>query len=713
MLLRKCDRAAARRELRTWLKGKTSGGEATRGKIVETYDYTDETGVVLKQVVRFSPKGFSQRKPDGKGGWIGYVRGVRDVPYRLSEVLRAQTVFVVEGEKDVESLRARGLVATTNAGGAGKWPDNFGKYLAGKETIILPDNDPAGQDHVQKVARNLHGFATSVRLLELPGLAPKGDVTDWFRAGNTVEKLLELVSGCPLWKPPQEAAPSAQTQAADHLRTAFQIQPKPAMNESVAAAQTDLKRHIIDFNDRFYVVGDFGGKCHVCWEEIDPVTRNLTLGHQSFNEFSNRFMHERVEVGQRTDKNGTTTRIFMTQAMAWLMNKNRRQYKQVAFCPGEKLGPEIRNLWHGFDVNAMKGDCSLYLAHLKDNVCKGDAAKFDWLIKWMAYKVRHPGEQGHTAVVFKGKEGVGKNVAAECFAHLFGAHAVVVTQREQLAGRFNAHLRACCILIANEAFFAGDRQHQASLKSLITDRSMMIEAKGVDAVRARNRISIIIMSNEDWVVPAGPEARRFTVFDCGENHREDTEYFGAIQHQLDHGGYEALLYHLLNEVDLKNFDPRRILRTQALAEQQSQSLRGADAAWYECLHRGELPGAFAGRLLVGTRLLEWARLQRRRDWENITSEQLGRLLHSNPRGTSQAMDFKKDQKCDPSGARVRVFCIPPLKQARAVWDEKRFKVEWPDPDDEWVIIPVGNERNTADAGEVSPSGAEAVREPGP
>src|ERR1700741_4774614 len=90
MLLRKCDRATARRELRTWLKGKTSGGEATRREIVETYDYTDETGVLLKQVVRFSPKGFAQRKPDGKGGWIWNVQDVRSLPYRLSEVLRAQ-----------------------------------------------------------------------------------------------------------------------------------------------------------------------------------------------------------------------------------------------------------------------------------------------------------------------------------------------------------------------------------------------------------------------------------------------------------------------------------------------------------------------------------------------------------------------------------------------------------------------------------------------
>src|SRR5579862_7202231 len=87
-----------------------------------------------------------------------------------------------------------------------------------------------------------------------------------------------------------------------------------AMSELVATVQTDLERHISHFNERFYVVEAYGGKCRVCWEEIDPVTRNLVLGHQSFNDFSNRFMHEKVEVGQRTDRNGNPTQNFMTQA---------------------------------------------------------------------------------------------------------------------------------------------------------------------------------------------------------------------------------------------------------------------------------------------------------------------------------------------------------------------------------------------------------------
>ena len=246
MLLRKCDRATARRELRPWLGGGSRKPDSSPRKIVATYDYTDENDVLLKQVVRFSPKGFAQRKRDGKGGWIWDVQGVRNVPFRLSEVMRAQTVFIVEGEKDVESLRARVLVATTNAGGAGKWSDDFGKYLAGKETIILPDNDPSGQDHGQKAARNLHSFATSVKLLELPGLPLKGDVTDWFCAGNTAEKLLDLVSNCPLWQPPQEAAPSPCAQGNDPLLSASEIRSKPECLTELGNSERLVRRHGID-----------------------------------------------------------------------------------------------------------------------------------------------------------------------------------------------------------------------------------------------------------------------------------------------------------------------------------------------------------------------------------------------------------------------------------------------------------------------------------
>jgi hypothetical protein len=114
--------------------------------IVARYDYTDAHGNPLYQVVRFEPKNFRPRYPDGRGGWI-WKKHPDQVLYRLREVVEAPIVFVVEGEKDVETLRAHGFVATTAAGGAkAPWLPQFTEALRGREVLIIPDNDPPGWD---------------------------------------------------------------------------------------------------------------------------------------------------------------------------------------------------------------------------------------------------------------------------------------------------------------------------------------------------------------------------------------------------------------------------------------------------------------------------------------------------------------------------------------------------------------------------------------
>jgi putative DNA primase/helicase len=164
---------------------------------VATYDYRDERGDVLFQVCRFAPKDFRQRRPDGRGGWIWSTKGVRQVPYRLPELLAAPTdqpVFVVEGEKNADRLASIGLVTTCNPGGVGKWLSSYAVFFRGREMVVLPDNDDAGLDHARSVAANLVPVASSVRILELPDLAPKGDVSDWLAAGGTAEQLHNLAA---------------------------------------------------------------------------------------------------------------------------------------------------------------------------------------------------------------------------------------------------------------------------------------------------------------------------------------------------------------------------------------------------------------------------------------------------------------------------------------------------------------------------------------
>jgi len=165
----------------------------TKSSIVATYDYQDEKGILLFQVVRMRPKDFRQRRPDGKA-WIWSLKGVRRVLYRLPELLKGEQVFVSEGEKDVDRLVSEGLTATTCPGGAGKWRDEYSEALRGKDCVILPDNDEPGRQHALKVAEALKNIAKSIKIIELSGLPAKGDVSDWFEAGHTKAELFELVS---------------------------------------------------------------------------------------------------------------------------------------------------------------------------------------------------------------------------------------------------------------------------------------------------------------------------------------------------------------------------------------------------------------------------------------------------------------------------------------------------------------------------------------
>ena len=163
------------------------------------YDYRDESGMLLFQVVRIlKPEGkeFVQRRPDRCGGWIWDVEGMRRVLYRLPELLAAdpsEIVFIVEGEKVADDLARRGLVTTTNPGGALKWRSEYSSALRGRHVVILPDHDDVGRQHGVEVSQSVDRVAASVRVVDLPGLVEHGDAFDWFAAGHTVEELRYLV----------------------------------------------------------------------------------------------------------------------------------------------------------------------------------------------------------------------------------------------------------------------------------------------------------------------------------------------------------------------------------------------------------------------------------------------------------------------------------------------------------------------------------------
>jgi RecA-family ATPase len=178
------------------------GAGQPKRKIVAEYNYTDESRSLLYQVVRYDPKDFRQRQPDGNGGWIWSLGEKQRVLYRLSEVPQYPdgTVFVCEGEKDADRVASLGHCATTVA--SGKWTSDCIKPLAGRDIIILQDNDGAGEQKAQAAAQALHSVAKTIRIVLLPDLKSGGDVSDWLDADpQRADKLVDVCFDVPEWTP--------------------------------------------------------------------------------------------------------------------------------------------------------------------------------------------------------------------------------------------------------------------------------------------------------------------------------------------------------------------------------------------------------------------------------------------------------------------------------------------------------------------------------
>ncbi|RRR68897.1 MAG: DNA primase [Candidatus Viridilinea halotolerans] len=232
----------------------------TTRQLVATYDYLDSAGTLLYQTCRFEPgkhgraKDFLQRRPDPSqpDGWAWNTKGITKVLYRLSALEQAiaanQTIYLVEGEKDAARLALAGLAATTNVGGAGKWQRSYSAALRGADVVILPDNDEPGHQHAAAVAQALCGQARRLRIIALPHLPPKGDVSDWLNAGHQIEELLALVEVAADYVPEAEHG--------DNLS-----QPEAKTLESDSPHNTDLgnaRRLVCHFGDRIRYVHSWG-----------------------------------------------------------------------------------------------------------------------------------------------------------------------------------------------------------------------------------------------------------------------------------------------------------------------------------------------------------------------------------------------------------------------------------------------------------------------
>jgi hypothetical protein len=282
--------------------------------------------------------------------------------------------------------------------------------------------------------------------------------------------------------------------------------------------------------------------------------------------------------------------IWRDLGSAWIEHPARRTYAEIALIPSGPTPPGVFNLWRGFGCEPATGDWRLIRAHLLEVVCDGHEANFDWLVRWLAHTVQHPDKQAEVAVVLRGDEGIGKGLIGMLMKRIFRDHFVHVFQARHFTGNFNSHLADALFLFVDEAFWAGDKAAEGVLKGLITERTLMIEPKGLNPFAVPNRLKILISSNNEWVVPASSGARRFFVQNVSPKHKGDVPYFTALNAAIEGDEARAFLGYLL-ALDLSAFDHRNPPHTKALNEQKLFTADSLVQFWLDCLVTGEIVGS--------------------------------------------------------------------------------------------------------------------------
>ncbi len=304
------------------------------------------------------------------------------------------------------------------------------------------------------------------------------------------------------------------------------------------------------------------------------------------------FYANRTATIEVMDQHGRSKTKHVPVVDDWVRSPRRRSYEGVTFAPANNAPEGFYNLWRGYAVEPQDAGvfaagmkCRRLLSHLKSNVCGGNREHFRYLLAWTADMLQDPDEKKGVALVLRGDKGVGKSTFADVLRKLLGDHAIKVSHMRHLTGNFNRHLSDKLLIVAEESFWAGDKNDEGPLKDMITSDTLTVEAKGVDAVEIRSLCRIIMITNSEWAVPATSDERRYFVLDVGSRHRQDHGYFAALHEQLDRKdreGLRAFLALMLN-LPLDRFNLRKVPETAGLRTQRALSLDPHDQFIFDAL----------------------------------------------------------------------------------------------------------------------------------
>jgi hypothetical protein len=441
-------------------------------------------------------------------------------------------------------------------------------------------------------------------------------------------------------------------------------------------------------NQRHAVININGKTKVLTWCKSQMFEGQYEAQLSSFDDFAKLHNRESKKFVVQTDKGSKN--VVMPMGDWWLKNQWRRQYnggfKFMPRCDAEEVD-ETLNLWRGFGVPAIPGNCDRFLKHCLEILCSGHKDLFDYLIRWMAFIVQKRTRTEVALLLRSDEEGTGKGMFCRYFGKLFGPHYMQVSQPSQVIGQFNPHLEKLLVLLADEALFAGDPRHRNALWALITEPTIAIEPKGVDIYRAESFLSLIINTNAEHAVQVEATARRIFALEVSKARLRDHVYFGELLDEMNGDGPAALLAYL-QAVDLTDFNIRNIPDTEGLKQQKSLSRHGVDAVIEELCHSAMLPFQHRAKenctSTYGEHLNEgfWS-------WCKNNFQDLRR---ENPRGL--AVQFKKYGAVMWTSG-VAYLKFPDLEDLRDAFEKKHGPQDWEGEPKDWVkkgAQPVSGER---------------------
>lgn len=357
-------------------------------------------------------------------------------------------------------------------------------------------------------------------------------------------------------------------------------------------------------------------------------------------------------------------------AAAWLAHPLRRQYEGAMFAPGEALPDNILNLWRGLVVQPMAGDVSPWLQVLAAVV--PDVETRAYVLRWIAWKVQNPGGVPDTILIFTGGKGTGKNSLFDPVLSLFGSHAMLVDNPEQIAGRFNGHLMDKAFAVLDEAVFTGDPRQMDTVKSRVTAKVTSYERKGLDPVQGINRCAFVMLTNHTHVWQATTDERRAVIVETGEALRGNLEFWHTYHAWAAAAAGQSALLHHLQALNVSDFNPRAIPRGEALARQiEMTALRDPVAAWWHrCLTEGAV--ACNGRARVTLNETEETPIDA--DTLRESYEQSARHAYLTWPVAARTLRVwcggLRTQRARDGIARVTRYVLPPATELRAAFSER-------------------------------------------